>query len=71
MNNSGYAKVTVAAKFAGVSVKTIRKWLKMGLPFHQPPIGGVLIAYRDLDDWLGQYRTTKETDLDELLRAVT
>jgi len=53
---SGYAKVKKAAKYAGVSERTLRNWLKDGLPHFRLSTGTILIAYRDIDNWLERFR---------------
>jgi excisionase family DNA binding protein len=51
----GFAKVKTAAKYANISERTLRTWLKEGLP-HFRPGGTILIAYRDIDLWMEQFR---------------
>ncbi len=51
----GFAKVKTAAKYANISERTLRTWLKEGLP-HFRPGGTILIAYRDIDAWMEQFR---------------
>lgn len=44
----GWGKVKPAVAYAGVSVRTMRDWLKMGLK-HSRVQGCVLIRYSDVD----------------------
>jgi len=53
----GYLKVKQAAKYAGISERTFRDWLKEGLPHFRLSSGTILIAYLDIDTWLEQFRT--------------
>jgi excisionase family DNA binding protein len=50
-DNRGWAKVKDAAKYAGVSVRTLRDWLKDGLR-HSRVRGTILISYTALDEYL-------------------
>ncbi len=52
----GYAKVKSAAKYAGVGERTFRDYLKAGLPHFRLSTGTILIAYRDIDAWMEQFR---------------
>ncbi len=46
----GWARVKVAAAYAGVSPRLIRNWLKQGLK-HVRVGGALLIRYADIDDF--------------------
>jgi excisionase family DNA binding protein len=49
----GLLSVARAAAWAGVSMRTVRRWLRAGLPFAQPiPGGRVLIRQNDLERFL-------------------
>lgn len=52
----GYAQVGKAAAYAGVCKRTFEEWLKAGLPYVKLPSGTRLVAYRDIDRWLEQFR---------------
>ena len=47
----GWGKIKPAARYAGVSERTLRVWLKEGLRHVRLPSGTVLIKY----DWLDQF----------------
>jgi excisionase family DNA binding protein len=50
----GWAKVKDAARYAGVSIRTFRDWLKAGLKHSR--IGGViLIKYTNIDEYLSGF----------------
>ena len=53
----GWAKIKAASKYAGVSERTFRKWLKDGLKHSRLPKRTVLIAYDDIDAYLKKYAT--------------
>ena len=65
----GFAKVKTAAKYANISERTLRTWLKEGLP-HFRPGGTILIAYRDIDEWLKQFRVD-HSKLDAIVDEIT
>ncbi len=52
----GYAKVKAAARYAGISERTFRDWLKLGLPHFRLGSGTILVAYGDIDQWLEKYK---------------
>jgi hypothetical protein len=51
----GYGKIPDAAKYAGVSKRTMQKWLRLGLSHSKVPTGAVLVKYADIDKFIGQY----------------
>ena len=51
----GWGKVKVASKYAGVSERTFRDWLKQGLKHSRLPSGTVLIRYSDIDGFLSTF----------------
>jgi len=58
----GYLDQTTAASYLGVSIETIRRWRKQGLPcFVLPPTDGgsrgvLLLRRRDIDAWARRFR---------------
>lgn len=50
-----WVKIPKAAKYAGVGEKTIREWLRNGLPHSKPPVGGTLINCSKLDEFLEKF----------------
>ena len=65
----GWAKVKVAAKYAGVSERTLRNWLKDGLKFSRLNSGTVLVRYDDIDDFLNSFAVSK-SKVDEIVDSV-
>lgn len=53
---AGWCKISVAAEYAGVHVKTFRRWMKHGLRFVVMPSGTQLTKY----EWIDQFLTTYE-----------
>ena len=64
---TGWAKIREARQYAGgVSEKTLRSWLKMGLPYSMPG-GIILIKFSDIDAFLDQYRV-QDRMVEEVLK---
>jgi len=51
----GWAKTKTAAKFAGVSERTFRGWLKNGLRHSRLKTGTVLVSYEAIDEFLARF----------------
>ena len=51
-DNRGWAKVKEASKYAGVSVRTLRDWLKNGLRHSRVSAGMILVSYAAIDEYL-------------------
>ena len=52
----GWASAKSAAKYADVSERTIRKWIKEGLRHSRLPSGTIRIRYKDIDKYLEQFQ---------------
>ena len=66
----GWAKVKQAARYAGVSERTFRSWLKQGLKHSRLSSGTILVRVLDIDAHLEKFAVTgKEVDfvVDEVL----
>lgn len=63
---SGWGKIKAAAKYAGISERTMRDWLKDGLQHSRLPSGTVLIKYEWLDAYLGSF-AAKEDQVDKIV----
>ena len=71
--NRGYAKVKKAAKYAGISERSFRDWLKDGLRHSRLSTGTILIPYAAIDEYLERFevRTNKVDDLvDEVMQEL-
>ena len=58
----GWAKVKVAARYAGVSERTFRQWLKDGLKHSRLRSGTILVKYEWIDEHLENYAVTNTLD---------
>ena len=73
-NSPGYGSVRRAAQYVGVSPRTFRDWLKGGLPHFRLSTGTILVAYRDIDNWLARFRVDEnraDSLVDEILEDLT
>jgi hypothetical protein len=57
--NRGYAKVKDAAKYAGVSERSFRDWLKDGLRHSRLSTGTILVAYAAIDEYLERFEVSR------------
>lgn len=51
----GWTGVKSAAKYAGVSERTMRDWLGEGLRHSRMPSGMIRIKYQDIDDYIEKF----------------
>ena len=69
----GYCKIKKGAAYSDVCERTFRDWLKEGLPHFRLSTGTILIAYKDIDAWLQQFRLDEckaDAIVDELMRGL-
>jgi len=68
-----WGKIPAAAAHAGVSPRTFREWLKMGLSHSRLPTGTILVRYEDIDAYLKRFNVTQkdETMVDEIVSQLT
>jgi phage antirepressor YoqD-like protein len=69
----GYAKVKKAAKYAGVSERTFRDWLKDGLRHSRLSTGTILVAYASIDDYLASFEVSRnqvDNIVDEVMQEL-
>ena len=70
MEQPGYFPVKQAAVWAGVSTKTLQRWIGRGLPVYQAgPREKVLLKPCDIDRFLTR-RKTQPIDLNQLVDEV-
>jgi len=62
----GWAKAKEAAKYAGVSVRTLRDWLKNGLRHSRVSAGMILVSYAAIDEYLARFEV-RTNQVDELV----
>ena len=73
VNYPGWGKTTAAAEYAGVSVRTLRKWLRHGLKHSRLPSGTIWIKFSNIDAFLDQYEVESHEDskyLNELVNDI-
>ena len=69
-HNPGYLSLVAAAAWAGVSPKTLQRWIGRGLPIYQAgPREKVLIRPADIDQFLTRRQQTP-INLDALVNDV-
>ncbi len=51
----GWGKIAKAANHAGVSERTFRKWLKLGLQQSRLESGTILVKFSEIDLFLDQF----------------
>ena len=69
----GYAKVKKAAKYAGVSERTFRDWLKDGLRHSRLSTGTILVAYAAIDEYLERFEVSRnqvDNIVDEVMQEL-
>ena len=69
MATEGWAKVKPAAKYAGVSERTFRNWLKQGLKHARLPSGMILVRFKAIDDFLESF-VVDDDKTDEIVNEV-
>ena len=58
----GWGKISEAAKYGGISVRTLRNWLKLGLQHSRLPSGTILIKFNEIDSFLDQFSVKSSGD---------
>ena len=64
----GWGKVKQAAKYAGISERTLRSWLKNGLKHSRVPT--ILIRYSDIDEWIDGFSVNNDDRVDRIVDDV-
>ena len=65
----GWAKVKEAANYAGVSVRTLRDWLRNGLRHSRVSAGMILVSYAAIDEYLVRFEVN-ENQVDDIVDEV-
>jgi hypothetical protein len=65
----GWSKIKGAARYAGVSERTFRGWLKDGLPHSRLPSGTILVRLSVIDQWLEGF-CVSENEVDQIVDEV-
>ena len=53
-----------AAKLMGVSVSTVKRRMREGLPYVKEPGGNIKFSVADIIEWQGKYRKNQEKETD-------
>jgi hypothetical protein len=67
VTSAGWAKVPDAARYAGVGVRTFRKWMKDGLRYSKAPTGTYLIKIEWINDFLEGFVVDGRENLNQLV----
>jgi predicted site-specific integrase-resolvase len=65
----GWGKIKSASEYAGVSPRTLHKWLKRGLKHSRLPSGTILIRYSAVDEFLATYEA-QNNEVDRLVETI-
>jgi hypothetical protein len=65
----GWAKIKTAAKYSGVSVRTLRKWLKSDLRHSRLPSGTILTKREWIDEYLESFEVF-ENEVDKITKEI-
>lgn len=66
----GWASVKKAAKYADVSERTIRSWMKDRLRYSRLPSGMIRIRYCAIDDFLEAHHVDERKIIDAIVDGV-
>ena len=66
----GWGKIKPASRYAGVSDKTLRTWLKNGLRHARLPSGMVLIKYTWLDEFIKGFEDDSENEANRIVDSL-
>ena len=66
----GWLKVKNAAKYADVSERTLRTWLKSGLRHSRLPSGTILIKIEWLDEFLEENEVENNNSVEKIAEQV-
>ncbi|KJS29355.1 MAG: hypothetical protein VR64_21295 [Desulfatitalea sp. BRH_c12] len=70
VHRGGWAKVKTAARYADVSERTLRGWLKDGLEHVRIKTGTILIKYTWIDEYLEKHRVSNKNEIDKIVNEV-
>jgi excisionase family DNA binding protein len=71
MNGRGWLRISSTAQYLDVSVRTVRRLLRVGLPHVRiPGTGTILIKPRDIDQWLMRGKREREAADEDLARDI-
>lgn len=65
-----WRKIPDAAKRCGISTRTLREYLKMGLPHVRMPTGTILIKDEAADDFFKQFEIVIGSEVNQIVDEV-
>ncbi len=65
-----WQKIIPSAKYAGVSERTFRKWLRAGLRHSRLPSGTLLIKVEWIDQYLKKFEVVENDDVDKIAEGI-
>jgi predicted site-specific integrase-resolvase len=66
----GWGKIKAASAYAGVSPRTMRKWLKQGLRHSRLPSGTIIISFDAIDEFLSSFEVQND-EVDQIIEEIT
>ena len=72
-NDCEYLPLKELAKYAGLSLRTLRSFLHLAdrpLPYYQPGGGKVLVKRSEFDDWMQRFRKCEPARLDAIVDEI-
>lgn len=66
----GWTKIKSGARYAGMSERTFRSWLKSGLRHVRLPSGTILIKYLWIDKYLMGFEADQENEVDWIVNSI-
>ncbi len=66
----GWAKIKPASAYAGVSPRTMRKWLNEGLKHSRLPSGTIIIGFDAIDEFLSSFEIQID-EVDKIVEEIT
>jgi hypothetical protein len=65
----GWAKIKTAAKYADISPRSLRSWLKAGLEYSRLSSGTILIRYSSIDKFLEGF-SVHDNEVDHIVNEI-
>ena len=72
-DNRGWGKVKEAARYAGISERSFRDWLKDGLRHSRLSTGTILVAFAAIDEYLERFEVSRnqvDNIVDEVMQKL-
>ena len=65
-----WGKVQDISDYSGLSVRTVRDLLKIGLKYSRLPSGTILVRFIDVDAFLESFSVVRENGLDDIVNKI-